>query len=84
MVPMRTFVVRVFAPADDAELEPAGIVEHIGRRRVQYFKGAQGLVDVVLNGLETADPVVTNEVGRRDGQISPEPTASSRTGKERQ
>jgi hypothetical protein len=46
---MKTFVVRVFVPADNAELEPAGLVEHVGTRRVDFFRGAHGLLDVVLN-----------------------------------
>jgi hypothetical protein len=49
MASMETFVVRVFVPADDAELEPAGIVEHIGTRRMEVFRGAHDLVDVVLS-----------------------------------
>ena len=50
---METFVVRVFVPADDAELEPTGFVEHVGTRRSRRFQGAQGLIDAVLRGLKS-------------------------------
>lgn len=48
---METFVVRVFVPTDDAELEPAGLVEHVGTRRMDTFRGANGLVEAVLGAL---------------------------------
>ena len=46
---METFVVRVFVPTDDAELEPTGVVEHVGTRRLEFFRGAHDLADVVLS-----------------------------------
>jgi hypothetical protein len=45
---VETFVVRVFVPAENSGLEPAGFVEHVGSHRVESFRGALGLVDAVF------------------------------------
>lgn len=45
-------MVRVFVPAGEERLELAGLVEHVASGRAQPFRGASGLVDVVLEELE--------------------------------
>jgi hypothetical protein len=48
---MRTFVVRVFVPAEANGVPLCGIVEHVGTGRAEQFHGSHGLVDAVLDEL---------------------------------
>ena len=48
---METFVVRIFVPADGAELEVAGTVRHVASGTERSFRGRRGLVAAVLEGL---------------------------------
>lgn len=51
MAPMETFVVRIFVPADGAELEIAGTVRHVASGTERSFRGRRGLVAAVLGSL---------------------------------
>ena len=62
---METFVVRVFVPAGDEELELTGVVEHSSTGRSERFRGTEGLIDVVLHQLELGRPSV--EPSPREG-----------------
>jgi hypothetical protein len=48
---MRTYVVRVFVPADASGVPLCGIVEHVGTGRAEPFHGSGGLIDAVLRDL---------------------------------
>ena len=45
-------MVRVFVPAGEERFELAGLVEHVSSGRARPFRGASGLVNVVLDELE--------------------------------
>jgi len=49
---VETFVVRVFVPAGDEQLELTGFVEHAGREHSESFAGAAGLIGALLHELE--------------------------------
>jgi hypothetical protein len=48
---VETFVIRIFVPADDLELDLTGVVEHAATGRSEQFRGATGLLNVVLHQL---------------------------------
>jgi hypothetical protein len=50
---METFVLRIFLPADSAEVELAGIVEHVGSGVKRPFRGKQSLVAALIGGLQS-------------------------------
>jgi hypothetical protein len=55
---VETFVVRIFVPAGEEKLELTGVVEHSGSGRSEHFRGAEGLLGVVLHQLELGLRVV--------------------------
>jgi len=63
---METFVVRVFVPAEEEQLELTGIVEHSGTGRSEHFRGAESLVGVLLHQLELGHETVKLDDNRRE------------------